>query len=242
MSGHSHWHGIRHKKALTDAKKASVFTKVGNMISIAARHGGDPEMNFRLRLAIDQARASNMPKDRIEKAIKRGTGELKEGAAFEELVYEAYGPGQVALLIGTATDNRNRTFGEVRTLLTKNGGKIVPEGSVSYLFRPVGEIEISLDGRDPDEAELTAIEAGAEDIERTDGSLYAYVPQESLQSAKESLETAGFTVSSASLSFLPTQRVTVTDEEWNALDRLLEILEEHADVQTVWDNLENTHD
>lgn len=237
MSGHSHWHGIRHKKALTDAKKASAFTKVGNMISIAARHGGDPDMNFRLRLAIDQARAANMPKDRIEKAIKRGTGELKDGAAFEELVYEAYGPGQVALLIGTATDNRNRTFGEIRTLLTKNGGKIVPEGSVSYLFRPVGEIELSLDARDPDEAELAVIEAGADDTEHGEDSLYAYVPQDALKTAKESLEAAGFTVTSASLSYRPTQHVSVSDDEREALERLLEMLEDHADVQTVWDNL-----
>lgn len=237
MSGHSHWAGIRHKKALTDAKRASVFTKLGNMVTIAARHGGDPDMNFRLRLAIDTARAANMPKDRIEKAIKRGTGELKDGALFEELVYEAYGPGQVALLIGTATDNRNRTFGEIRTLLTKNGGKIVPEGSVSYLFRPVGEIGLSPGDRDHDEAELVAIEAGAEDVSSEDDTLYVYTKPEDLQAVKYSLERAAYKVSSATPSFLPSQKISIDSDDRERLERLLEALEDHPDVQNVWDNL-----
>ncbi len=238
MSGHSHWAGIRHKKALTDAKRSSVFTKLGNMVSIAARYGGDPDMNFRLRLAIDQARAANMPKDRIEKAIKKGTGELKDGTDFEELMYEAYGPGQVALLIGTATDNRNRTFGEIRTLLTKNGGKIVPEGSVSFLFREVGEIEISLGKHSVDEAELIAIEAGAEDVEPTADSLFVYTKPEDLQSVKESLEKEGLHIISATLSRLPLQKSALSQENIEAFERLLEILEDHQDVQMIWDNLE----
>ncbi len=237
MSGHSHWAGIRHKKALTDAKRASVFTKLGNMVTIAARYGGDPNMNFRLRLAIDTARAANMPKDRIEKAVKRGAGESKDGGTFEELVYEAYGPGQVALLIGTATDNRNRTFGEIRTLLTKNGGKIVAEGSVSFLFRPVGEIEVSLGGQDRDECELAAIEAGAEDVESESDSLFVYTKPEGLQTVKERLEKNGFQILSASLSRLPLQKMTLSPEEIATLDHLLEVLEDHQDVQIVWDNL-----
>jgi YebC/PmpR family DNA-binding regulatory protein len=239
MSGHSHWAGIRHKKALTDAKRSSVFTKLGNMVTIAARQGGDPGMNFRLRLAIDTARAANMPKDRIEKAIKRGTGELKDGAIFEELVYEAYGPGQVALLIGTATDNRNRTFGEVRTILTKNGGKIVPEGSVSYLFRPVGEISCSLEGNDRNESELLAIESGADDVEIDGEMLYVYTHPEELQSVQESLEKKGFAAQSASLSYLPIQKTNASQTTIEDLERLLELLEEHQDVQTVWDNLDS---
>ncbi len=239
MSGHSHWAGIRHKKALTDAKRSSVFTKLGNMVTIAARHGGDPDMNFRLRLAIDQARAANMPKDRIEKAIKRGTGESKDAAAFEELVYEAYGPGQIALLIGTATDNRNRTFGEIRTILTKNGGKIVPEGSVAYLFRPVGEIACPLAGHDADEAELFAIEAGADDVERDEETMYVYTRQEDLQSVQEALERIGFTIASASLSHLASQKMSASPESVEELGRLLDVLEDHPDVQTVWDNLDS---
>ncbi|HWQ59536.1 MAG TPA: YebC/PmpR family DNA-binding transcriptional regulator [Candidatus Fimivivens sp.] len=237
MSGHSHWHGIRHKKALTDAKRASVFTKLGNMVTIAARHGGDPSMNFRLRLAVDQARAANMPKDRIEKAIQRGTGELKDGAVFEELVYEAYGPGQVALLIGTATDNRNRTFGEIRTILTKNNGKIVPEGSVSYLFRPVGEIGLSVAGRDREKSELAAIEAGAEDVAAEDDTLFVYTKPEDLQDVKDRLERDSYTVTSASLSFLPSRQTSIDAGDSELLERLLEALEEHQDVQNVWDNL-----
>ncbi|NTW75328.1 MAG: YebC/PmpR family DNA-binding transcriptional regulator [Candidatus Moranbacteria bacterium] len=239
MSGHSHWAGIRHKKALTDAKRSSVFTKLGNMVTIAARQGGDPDMNFRLRLAIDQARAANMPKDRIEKAIKRGTGESKDAAAFEELVYEAYGPGQIALLIGTATDNRNRTFGEIRTLLTKNGGKIVTEGSVSYLFRPVGELSFALGNRNPDEAELSAIEAGAEDVDCDGETLYVYTKQEDLKAVKETLEHEMLKPLSASLSFLPLQKTSVSDDDQDALGRLLETLEDHPDIQTVWDNLDS---
>ncbi|MEI6650433.1 MAG: YebC/PmpR family DNA-binding transcriptional regulator [Candidatus Moraniibacteriota bacterium] len=237
MSGHSHWAGIRHKKALTDAKRASNFTKMANNVTIAARHGGNPDMNFRLRLAIDAARAVNMPKDNIERAIKRGTGELGDGATIEELVYEAYGPGQVALLIGTATDNRNRTFGEIRTLLTKNGGKIVTEGAVSFLFRPVGEIELSLSGKDPAESELAAIEAGAEDVECEEDSLFVYTKPEDLQSVKERLEKDGFQIRSANLSRLPLQKITLSAEDTTLLERLLEILEDHQDVQTVWDNL-----
>lgn len=242
MSGHSHWHGIRHKKALTDAKRSSVFTKLGNMVTIAARGGGDPDMNFRLRLAIDSARAANMPKDRIEKAIQRGTGELKDGAVFEELLYEAYGPGQVALLIKTATDNRNRTFGEVRTLLTKNGGKIVPEGSVSFLFRSVGEIEVSLEGKDGDEVELAAIEAGAVDTEADDGSLFVFTVPEELQAVKEALEQGGFDILSADLSHIPLQKKRIAREEEVALDLLLELLEDHPDVQSVRDDLDRNDD
>ncbi|NTW13839.1 MAG: YebC/PmpR family DNA-binding transcriptional regulator [Candidatus Moranbacteria bacterium] len=237
MSGHSHWAGIRHKKALTDTKKASVFTKMANNITIAARHGGNPDMNFRLRLAIDAARAVNMPKDNIERAVKRGTGELTDGAVIEELVYEAYGPGQVALLIGTATDNRNRTFGDIRTILTKNGGKIVSEGAVSYLFTLSGEIVIPLDNRNQDEAELTAIEAGAEDVSRDGVSLIVLSRPEDLQKTKESLEAAGFAIGSASLAYIPTQKMSISKENRTQYDALLEALDEHADVQDVWDNL-----
>jgi YebC/PmpR family DNA-binding regulatory protein len=135
MSGHSHWAGIKHRKGINDAKRAKIFTKHGKLITIAARAGGgNPDANFRLRLAIDRARADNMPKDNIERSIKRGTGELKDTAEIQEVIYEAYGPGQIAMLIKTATDNKNRTLGELKTILAKVGGKMVPAGSVSYLF------------------------------------------------------------------------------------------------------------
>lgn len=237
MSGHSHWHGIRHKKALTDAKKASAFTKMANNITIAAREGSDPSMNFRLRLAIDAARAENVPKDNIERAIKRGTGELSDGAALEELVYEAYGPGQVAMLIGTATDNRNRTFGDIRTILMKNGGKIVSEGAVSYLFETMGEIAVPLDKRDPEEAELAMIEAGATDVIRDNGIFVVRTAPEELKTVKDVLESSGFTVESASLERIPSQKTSIDSGNQQKYDILLEALDEHQDVQTVWDNL-----
>lgn len=136
MSGHSHWAGIKHRKGINDAARAKIFTKHGKLITIAARSGdSNPDTNFQLRLAIERARAENMPKENIERSIKRGTGELKDGAEIQEVLYEAYGPGQVAMLIKTATDNKNRTLGELKTILTKTGGKMVPAGSVSYLFK-----------------------------------------------------------------------------------------------------------
>ncbi len=237
MSGHSHWHGIRHKKALTDAKKASAFTKMANNITIAARDGGDPAMNFRLRLAIDAARGVNMPKENIERAIKRGTGELSDDTAIEELVYEAYGPGQVAMLIGTATDNRNRTFGDVRTILTKNGGKVVSEGAVSYLFETMGEIVVPLGDRDPDEAELVVIEAGATDVLREDGVLIVRTAPEDLKAVESAMETSKLPIESASLERIPTQKTEIAPEERSRYEALLEALDEHQDVQNVWDNL-----
>ncbi|MBP9751816.1 MAG: YebC/PmpR family DNA-binding transcriptional regulator [Candidatus Moranbacteria bacterium] len=238
MSGHSHWATTHRQKGLNDAKRGAIFTKVGRLITIAAKHGGDPGMNFKLRLAVETARSVNMPKDRIERAIKVGTGESKDGAEIEELVYEAYGPGQVALLIGVATDNRNRSLGEIRTLLTKNGGKMVAEGAVAYMFQAVGEIAAPLNGKNSDEAELTAIEAGADDVVIEDNSLAVYTKPEELQSVKESLEKAGFTIESAALSYRPTQTTELSDEDKEKYERLYELLDDHQDIQTVWDNLE----
>lgn len=239
MSGHSHWAGIRHKKALTDAKRASAFTKTANNVTIAARHGGNPDMNFRLRLAIDAARAVNMPKENIERAIRRGTGALSDETALEELVYEAYGPGQVAMLIGTATDNRNRSFGDIRTILTKNGGKIVAEGAVSYLFETMGEVVVLLDDRNPDEAELAMIEAGATDVVREKGTLIIRTAPDALKTVRDAIESARFRVESASLERIPAQTVRIGETERTQYDTLLEILDEHQDVQTVWDNLDS---
>ena len=144
MSGHSHWATTHRQKGVNDAKRAAVFTKYGRLITIAAREGTDPAMNFRLRLAVDNARSVNMPKENIERAIKAGSGENKDGAIIEEVLYEAYGPGQVALLIQGLTDNKNRTVSDIKTLLTKNGGKFVPSGSVAFMFRHSGIIVFSL--------------------------------------------------------------------------------------------------
>lgn len=240
MSGHSHWAGIKHRKGVNDAKRANIFTKFGRIVTLAAREGGgDPETNFKLRIAVDQARSMNMPKDNIERAIKRGTGELKDGAEIEEIVYEGYGPGNVALLIKTATDNRNRTVSEVKTILTKNGGKMVPSGSVAFMFRQVGEIVVDAEGKGREDLELQAIEASADDFDFfEDENVFAvYTKIEDLQVVKEHFENNGLTVKDAGLSYVPTQKSKLSEKDHASYEALLEKLEEHDDVQTVYDNL-----
>lgn len=239
MSGHSHWAGIKHRKGLNDAKRAGVFTKAAKLITIAARDGGgDPDTNFKLRLTIDQARSVNMPKENIERAIKRGTGELKDGNEIVEVIYEGYGPGNVAMLIKGATDNRNRTVSEVKSLLTKGGGKFVPEGSVSFMFQQVGEIIAEAPtSTDHDTAELQIIEAGADDIETLEENTYAiYTNVENLQKVTEALTTTGFSIKEASLSYRPTQTVTLSENDAAKYDALYEKLDDHDDVQAVYDN------
>lgn len=239
MSGHSHWSGIKHKKALTDAKRASVFTKLGRLISIAAREGGgNLEMNFKLKLAIDQARAANMPKENIERAIERGTGELRDSAFVEEIIYEAYGPGNVAMLIKAATANKNRTLGELKNTLTKAGGKLVPAGSVSYLFRQVGNINVAIKkDTNPYDTELQAIEAGADDTIYSDNILTVFTKPEDLQKVKENLEKQNFTIEGAGLVYAPIQKVTLEESDRLDYEKLLEALDELEDVQEIYDNL-----
>jgi YebC/PmpR family DNA-binding regulatory protein len=237
MSGHSHWAGIKQRKGVNDAKKAQVFTKYGKLIAIAARDGGGkPESNFQLRLVMDRARRENMPKDKIENAIKRGTGELKGQAEIQEIIYEAYGPGQIAMLIKTATDNKNRTFGEIRSILTKNGGKMVSEGSVGFLFKQVGEIAIEIKNNS-EELELKIIEAGAEDTEFSDGFLTVYTKMEDLQKVKENLEKEILQIENANLSYIPLQKITLDEKNKATYEKLLELLDDQEDVEMVYDNL-----
>ena len=239
MSGHSHWATHKHHKGIMDAKRGAVFTKYGRLISIAAREGGDPNMNYKLRLAIDNARSVNMPKDNIDRAIKVGTGESKDGAIIEEILYEGYGPGHVAMLISTTTDNRNRTVSEVRTLLTKAGGKMGEIGSVAFLFKQAGEIIIDHSGKDLDTAELDAIDAGADDVETLEENILAiYFPFENLKVMKDALEAKGYIIKSAGLTYLPTQTASPDEKTKAQYDALLEKLDDHQDVQTVWDNLQ----
>lgn len=241
MSGHSHWAGIKHRKGVNDAKRANIFTRMGRNLILAAREGGgNPDINFRLKIAIDQARSVNMPKDNIERAIKRGTGELKDGAEIEEIIYEGYGPGNVAMLIKTATDNRNRTVSEVKTILTKTGGKMVPSGSVGFLFKHVGEIVISTETVDKDSLELDAIEAGADDIifDDTEKQCVIQTAIEDLQKTKEQLESKGYTIENAELSYTPTQTASISEEQKNQYQNLLEKLEDHDDVQDIYGNLQ----
>jgi len=240
MSGHSHWAGIKHRKGINDAKRGQIFTKHGKLISIAAKTGGggDPDSNFQLRLAIERARAENMPKENIEKAIKRGTGEIKGQAEIQEIMYEGYGPGQVAMLIKTATDNKNRTLGEVRTILMKNGGKLVPEGSVSFLFNLVGSLEIAIqDEKKILEMEMKIIEAGADDIERLENSFLAITKVPELQKVKDFLEKNDLKIVSGGLIYLSQQKIQLEEKDQALYEKLLEELDNQEDVQEIFDNL-----
>lgn len=240
MSGHSHWATTHRQKGLNDAKRGAVFTKYGRNITVAAQHGGgNPDNNFTLRLAIDLARGINMPRENIERAIKRGTGELKDGAQIEDILYEGYGPGNVAMLIQTTTDNRNRTVSEIKSLFTKADGKIGAMGSVAFLFKQVGEIVIDYTGKDHDTAELDAIDAGAEDVEELEENILGLsVPFESLKQAKDALEGKGYTIKSAGLAYHPTQTVSLDKSAQEKYEAFFEKLDDHPDVQKVWDNLE----
>lgn len=238
MSGHSHFAGIKHRKGINDAKRANIFTKLGRLVTIAARDGGgNPDFNFKLKMAIETARAANMPKDNIEKAIKRGTGELKDGAEIQEVIYEGYGPGQVAMLIKTATDNTNRAVGEIKTALTKNGGKMVPAGSVSFMFRQVGFIEITLENKNNEELEMKAIEAGAEDMVFENESYIIYTKVESLKEVKENLEKNGLKVENFGLVYVPNQKTEISEKDKKDYEKLWEVLDNLDDVQEIYDNL-----
>lgn len=239
MSGHSHWSGIKHRKGLNDARRAGVFTKAARLITLAARQGGGkPDTNFSLRLAIDQARSVNMPKDNIERAIKRGTGELKDQAEIEEIIYEAYGPGNVAMLIKTATDNKNRTVAELKHALSKMGGKLASPGAVNFLFKPVGLISLAVpDGDDSYEMELQAIDAGAEDTLYADDTLAVFTLPADLQKVKESLEKKGFSVENAGLAYAPLQKMEIGADARLDYEKLLSALDDMDDVQEIYDNL-----
>lgn len=237
MSGHSHWATTHRAKGLNDAKRAAVFTKYGrNIIIAAAAGGGNPDSNYSLKIAIDAAKSVNMPKDNIDRAIKRGTGELKDGSAIEELLYEAYGPGQVALLIETATDNKNRTVSEVKSILTKGNGKFVPTGSVSFMFRRCGLITFSLEKYSQETLEMETLESGADDFFVSDSAFVVVTAIDKLQSVEEYFRTKNLLSENAKLGYLPTQTATPAEKDLPALEKLMETLDDHPDVQTVWDN------
>ncbi len=237
MSGHSHWATTHRAKGLNDAKRAAVFTKYGRNIIIAAEHGGgNPDTNYMLKIAIDAARTVNMPKDNIERAIKRGTGELKDAAKIEEFTYEAYGPGQVALIIEAATDNKNRTVSEVKSILTKGGGKFVPTGAVSFMFRRVGLITFSLEKYSAETLENEALESGADDFFATPESFVVVTAVDQLQSVQEYFKGKNLAADNAELGYIPTQTATLPVADAAAFDQLMETLDDHPDVQKVWDN------
>lgn len=232
MSGHSKWATTHRQKAVVDAKRGAAFTKLGNMIAIAARGGTDPTTNSSLALAIEKARAANMPNANIQRAIDRIND--KNAAALEEAVYEGYGPGGVGIIIETATDNKNRTYPEVRTALTKNGGTMADSGSVMFQFARKGVIRVAASG---EEALLTVLDAGAEDATEEDGGLTVYTDKKELSKVREALLAAGMAVEDAELQYVPNNTVAIDDDETaRKLTKIIDALEVLDDVTNVATN------
>lgn len=238
MSGHSKWSTIKRDKGINDAKRGQTFTRYANAIAIAARSGGgNPDANFKLRLAIEAARSINMPKDNIQRAIDRGTGAGAGQGALEEVTYEGFAPGGVGVLVETVTDNRMRTSANIRTILDKAGGSLAGPGAVSYGFKKQGEITVDLGGKDSDETTLSLIDLGAEDVENINSTLIVYTKPEELELVKEKISEGGYSVKSADMTMVPTNTVGLTEKA--AADRVLGVidkLEELDDVQKVYAN------
>ena len=232
MAGHSKWSTIKREKGAKDAKRGAVFTKLGNQIAIAARGGVDPVMNPALALAIDKAKAANMPMANIQRAIDRVAD--KNAAVLEEITYEAYGPSGIALLIEVATDNKNRTYPEVRTAVTKHGGTMAEVGSVAFQFERKGEIVVA---ETSDEALLVALDAGAEDAREEDGELFVYTDPRELHMVLKAIKGAGLTIKEAKLSFIPTSEVAIGDKETaEKIIRLFDAIDDQDDVVDVHSN------
>ncbi|MGI6209027.1 MAG: YebC/PmpR family DNA-binding transcriptional regulator [Anaerolineae bacterium] len=236
MSGHSKWSTIKRKKGAADAKRGQLFTKLAREIEIAAREGGDPEMNFKLRLILDKARSANMPKENIERAIRRGTGEEKANI-LEEIVYEAYAPHGVALLVEALTDNRNRTVADVRRIFNRMGGSLGESGSVSWLFDQKGYIAVDAAGADPDEVALVAIDAGADDVVTGEEIIEVYTLLEDFKKVRDALDGAGFRITSADLAMVPKTMLDLSAADTMQVMRVVDALEELDDVTNVYSNL-----
>ncbi len=242
MSGHSKWAQIKRKKAKTDAERGKIFTKLIREITVAARQGGgDEEANPRLRAAIAAAKAANMPAANIEKAIKRGTGELP-GVVYEEVTYEGYGPGGVALLIQVLTDNRNRAVAEIRHILSRHNGSLGEQGSVAWMFERRGVVTLKQQGLTEDDLMEIVLDAGAEDIQTSDESFEILCAPEDLEAIKQALENAGVSYESAEITMYPKSTVRVEGKEARQVLALLEALEEHDDVQNVYANFDIDED
>jgi YebC/PmpR family DNA-binding regulatory protein len=239
MAGHSHWAQIKRAKGAADAKRGNLFSRLAREIMIAAKAGGgDPAMNPRLRQAIVNAKAESVPKDTIERAIKRGTGELA-GETIEELTYEGYGPGGVALLVETTTDNKNRTAAEIRAIFTKHNASLGSPGSVAWMFQRCGLIEVPSAGADEDAVLLAAIEAGAEDMTPAGDAFSIRTPADRLYAIEEALQKQNVPVRSAKIAALPSNQTPVTDEKVaSQIMALIEALDDHDDVQNVYSNLD----
>jgi YebC/PmpR family DNA-binding regulatory protein len=239
MSGHSKWSTIKHKKGAADAKRGKVFTRIIKEMTIAARlGGGDVEGNPRLRSAVAEAKANNMPKDNIERAIKRGTGEL-EGATYEEQIYEGYGPGGVAIIVETLTDNGNRTTPEIRHIFEKNGGNLGTPGSVKFQFDKKGYFAIEKSAVGEEKLMEIALEAGADDLQTEDADVYEiYTAPDTFEPVREALEAAKVPTVEAKLGLIPANYVAVDEQKSKQIMRLLEMLDDHDDVQNVSSNFD----
>lgn len=236
MAGHNKWSQIKRKKAANDARRGKLFTSLIREITVAARSGGgDPDFNPRLRLAIESAKAANMPADNIDRAIKRGTGEL-EGVHYEEISYEGYGPAGAALFIETLTDNVNRTVAEVRHILSKHGGSLGTSGSVAWQFDRKGQIYVDGSRHDEETVLMAALEAGAEDMEADDGTFIISTDVAALHDVQDALREQGVEIESAELAMVPKTQVEVTGDDARRLIKLLDALDEADDVQKVSTN------
>jgi YebC/PmpR family DNA-binding regulatory protein len=240
MSGHSHWATIKHKKGAVDAKRGKLWSKLSRAIIIAAKHGGgDPNMNLKLRYAIDKARAVSMPKDNIERAIKRGTGDT-DGAIFEELTYEGYGPGGVAMLVDVLTDNRNRTNGEIRKIFERCGGKMGSAGTVSYLFERKGVFSVDAKAVDEDTLMGIILEAGAEDLKRQEDNFEILCDPTIFNEVKNTLEKAAIATNMAEITQLPKAPTDVDVDAGLKVMRLIDALDDQDDVQNVYSSMQMT--
>lgn len=239
MSGHSKWATIKRQKGATDIKRGQQFTKLANAIVIAVKQGNgtiDPEINYKLRLAIDKARSYNMPKENIERAMSKAKG-AGESGSLDEAVYEGFGPGGSALIIETVSDNKQRTISEVKNVVEKNGGTLGNQGSASYLFQRVGEIAASAQGKTPDELLELAVELDSTDYVEDEGDVIFYVDHKNLFISKKALEEKGMPIASAEVVFKPLSYVDVPEEEKQKLTNLIEKIEELGDVQNVFTNV-----
>jgi len=241
MSGHSKWANIKTRKEGQDKKKGKNFSKMAKLIEIAARKGGDPETNPSLRLTIEKAKSFNMPNDNIVRAIKKGTGEDKEGGILEELIYEAYGPGGSQLIIEAITDNKNRTLSDVRHLITEHGGRLAESGSVKWNFNQLGAISIEKEkvaAKNKEELELSLIDAGAEDIKWREDILEVYTKPENLENLKNVFKNQGLEIDNSGLEWVPKNEIEIRDEATKKqIENLLDALDENDDVKDVYSNI-----
>lgn len=237
MGGHSHWSQVKRHKGISDAKRGQIFTKLGREIMIAAREGGgDPEMNPRLRLALLKGRENNMPADTVDRAIKRGTGQLEDAKQLIDVTFEGYGPGGVAILVDVLADNRNRAVSNLRSAFSRGGGSLGESGCVAWQFESKGLILIEASDSDPEEIALMAIDAGAEDVEVEDKRVEVHTAPENLEKVRRALEEMDVPVASAELSMLPKSTISLDDKQAVQVLRLLDNLEELDDVQRVYSN------